>query len=190
MTGFFTSYATLYIVTVEKLDKMLQSRMWYWDRAEALDMYDGAVDQYDDERIITVYSIDIQDTINERVDALMANRHSATGRPPLEELRSNRKAAALPVEYTPLRLRDKDELDIERTEGGDYWQYAVTKTFKNTWAVRDSEDILTGTVSLRNPDGLLPEYEYERHQGGVNAPLKASFNSLQAAIEALIEAAQ
>lgn len=119
---------TLYIVTVERLDQTLQSRIWYWDRYEAMTMYEGIIDQYDDERIATVYSIDIQDTINERVDELMKNRHSAVTQTPLEELRSNRKAAeADDVTWGELEFRPDGEFYIERLKAStsEYWPFRV-----------------------------------------------------------------
>lgn len=120
---------TIYIVTIERLDQTLQSRMWYWDRYEAMTMYEGIIDQYDDERIATVYSIDVQDTINERVDELMVNRHSISGnRAPLEELRSNRKAAeADDVTWGDLNYHPEGFFLIERLKAStsEYWGFHV-----------------------------------------------------------------
>jgi hypothetical protein len=179
---------TVFIVTVEKLDQTLQSRMWYWDRDEALSNYESITDQYDDERIVTLYSIDIEDTITERVDALMANRHSRTTVSPLEELRSNRKAPESKPEYSELRLDENSkELLIERTHNGDYWSFCISKPFTHTWRVMDSMDrTAIGRIYLQNPTALLPQYEYEYFKG--NKEFSATFKSLQEAVVALLEA--
>ena len=181
--SFFT---TVHIVTVEQLDQRLQSRVWYWDRTEAIDAYNAIVDQYEDTRIATVYSIDVHDTIDERVNTLMANRHSNTNRSPLEELRSNRTAPEPAVEYTPIMITtDGTALYTERTQSPDFWGYKLTKTFRNTWTGRGTDGERVGAVYLLQPEALLPEYQYERMVG--NTVRQASFQSLQEATEALIE---
>lgn len=184
--GFFT---TIYIVTVEQLDQTLQSRVWYWDRDEANGAYEAIVDQYEDTRIATVYSIDVHDTIDERVNTLMANRHSRTNPSPMDELRSNRAAPEPKVEYTRLQLSaaDKDSLYTERTVSPDYWGYRVTKAFRNAWTVRTTDQQRIGAVYLTNPEGLLPSYQYEWFPTGANDPVTAVFPSLQDAVEGLIE---
>jgi hypothetical protein len=183
--SFFT---TIYIVTIEKLDQTLQSRAWYWDRTEANDKYNEAVDEYEDTRIVTVYSIDMQGTIEEKITQFMANRHSSVNRPPLDELRSSRKAEKPAVEYTPLVVTAEGTgLYIERSMAGEYWAYALSKRFRNTWTVREMDGTRVGAIYLIDPEGLMPQYQYERFEEGRNAPLKATFPALQQAAEALIE---
>lgn len=152
---------TIYIVTVEKLDQMLQSRMWYSDHYEAMTIYERIIDRYLDDRIVTVYSVEVEDTINELVDDLMKNRHSSVSKTPLEELRSNRKAAEPELEWDGPRVNGTDLIYMEVAYGGDYWGYDILKTNESTWGLRvdgyaDDPSTEVGTVAAIGD--LLPMY--------------------------------
>lgn len=121
--GYFT---TIHIVTVEKLNQMLEKRMWFWDDTEGRDMYESAVIEVGDSRIVTLYSIDIQENINELVDKLMANRHSSVTPSPLQELRSNRKELEKEeASWTELVFRPDGCFTFERLLSPDYWPYIM-----------------------------------------------------------------
>lgn len=180
-------FTNIYIVAVENLGEMLQNRRWYWDRSEALDVYNEAVNEDENTRIVTLYSIDMEDVIEERVDSLMANRHSRTSPTPLEELRSSRAATAAPEpEYSNLRYDEgSTHLLIERTLGGEFWQYRIIKR-SSGWHVRELETFgggRIGAVYLNDPDAVMPEYEFEKE---VDKAL-GSRASLREAVIALLE---
>jgi hypothetical protein len=134
--GYFT---TIHIVTIEFPDQSLVQRMWYWDVTEAKDMYQSAVDEVGESRIVTLYSIDVQDTINERVDELMKNRHSSVTQTPLQELRSNRPAPSEDVTWGELEFRPNGEFYIERLKAStsEYWPYSVEPYGDFGWRVID-----------------------------------------------------
>ncbi len=134
--GYFT---TIHIVTVENKDQTLEKRMWFWDDTEGRDMYESAVDEVGDNRIVTLYSIDVQDRINEEVDRLMSNRHSYSTPTPLQELRSNRQAPGeTEATWGELEFRPEGVFTIERTLSPDYWPYTVERYGVDGWRVIDN----------------------------------------------------
>lgn len=175
-------FTTIHIVTIEMKDQTLVQRMWFWDDTEAHDMYQSAVDEVGDIRIVTLYSIDVQDSINERVDELMKNRHSSVTQTPLQEVRSNRTAPdSEAVTWSELEFRPDGEFYIERLKAStsEYWPYRVEAYEAygdDSWRVFD---VTTGT-----PIGLIrPGTQNEAFKAVVNGYAQTQvFTNLKAAV--------
>jgi hypothetical protein len=177
--GFFT---TIHIVTIEKLDTSLERHMWFWDETEARDAYNEALDEVVDTRIVTRYSIDLNPDLDKLVASFMANRHSSINRPELVERETNLPdTKRFEPEYTLLR-NDGDRLYIERTMGGEFWSYTVSK-HGSGWHVRDfTGRERLGAIYQDDPKALMPKYtvEFDGKESGHAA-------DLQKAVELLIE---
>lgn len=154
--------STIHIVTLEMKDQSLIQRTWFLDEFEAKDMYESTVDAVGDIRIVTLYSIDIQENINELVDELMTNRHSHVT--PLQEVRSNRTAPeSEDVTWGELEFRPDGEFYIERRKAStsEYWPYRVESYADDMWRVFD---VTTGT-----PIGIIrPGTQNEAFKATVN----------------------
>lgn len=117
-------FDTIYIITEEKPDTTLVRKQWFWDKEEAEQFYQNQL--YIEDRVITLYAFDLRDTINERIDALMANRHSNTVVSPLQEIRSSRPAPATEdITWTELEYRPEGYFYVEmlKRSTSEYWPY-------------------------------------------------------------------
>lgn len=138
--SFFTN---IYIVVVETTGQMLESRKWFWERSEGVEAYNDAKSEFGHSRIITLYSFNMHDTIEDKVTQIMGNRHSLVNRPALEELRSNRPAPeSEEAVWGELEFRPEGYFYIERTKAStsEYWPYRVERyevRGDNAWRVID-----------------------------------------------------
>lgn len=137
--GFFD---TIYIVTEEKLDTSLLRKQWFWDKSEAEQFYHNQL--HIEERIITLYAFDLRETIDEKIDSLMANRHSHVTPSPLQEIQSTRPAPEEREEWTELVFRPDGCFTFERIVSPDYWPYIVEPY---------AGELARGTQSWRVLDG-------------------------------------
>ncbi len=178
-SAFFT---TIYVVTVKR-NNGSGSRCWYWDRDEAENMYESAVDEIGGEATVTLYSTDVQQTINDYLDE--AVEAAGSGNSTLQELRSNRAADAEPeLEWDGPRVNGTDLIYMEVAYGGDYWGYDIIKTNESTWGLRvdgyaDDPSSEVGTVAVIGD--LLPMYVARGSKGdqiGMFSTLEDGFKAV------------
>lgn len=116
--GFFD---TIFIVTSERENRELLERQWFWDRTDAEQFYHNQMQI--ENRLITLYSYDLRDSIERQINALMVNRHSTVFPTALQELQSNRPALEKEAEWSELEYRPEGYFYIERLKSPDYWPY-------------------------------------------------------------------
>ena len=114
--------STLYVVTVSR-NSGSGSRMWFFDRDEAEDLYESAVDELGDEAVVTLYVTDVQQIINDHLDEAVQSAGNSNST--LQELRSSRPADD--ITWSDLSYHPAGHFTIERLKASssEHWAFHV-----------------------------------------------------------------